>query len=361
MATLDDILGNGGGDSSAPKGSLEWAEQRQDASSATPAPKGNREWAERNSGDNAPVPAGAIAPSSSPKEEAAPRPSLQPASGRQVGGGEGFSYADLYKELNPYRPPTKEELAKERKKQRRNEIFAAIGDGIAALSNLYFTTQYAPNMYTGKNTMSERTRVRYDRLRKDREANSDAYANGLMKAMQADERKADADRAWRRQLGLDEYNRRRDEAKDERDRQLSDLNIRLQGHKVSAAEADANRKAIEERYAEELAKAKIGKEKAMARHYGSGGDSGKSGEYPWYDKDGNLHYARSYEAMRQNAIGNGTWNEATQSSVTEVKGGRGRTIRSSETTKPGRGHSSKPETGGKKSPTSGNGKKSPTS
>ena len=93
------------------------------------------------------------------------------------------------KKLNPYKPPTDEELAKEKKKQKREQIFAAIGDGISALSNLFFTTQYAPNMYTGKNTMSERTKVRYDKLMKEREGKEKEYYEGLMRARIADEEK----------------------------------------------------------------------------------------------------------------------------------------------------------------------------
>ena len=37
-----------------------------------------------------------------------------------------MSYEDMFKKLNPYQPPTEQELEKERKKQRREQIFAAI-------------------------------------------------------------------------------------------------------------------------------------------------------------------------------------------------------------------------------------------
>ena len=272
--------------------------------------------------------------------------------------GGSLSYTELYKKLNPYKPPTDEELEKEKKKQKRDQIFAAIGDGISALSNLFFTTQYAPNMYTGKNTMSERTKVRYDKLMKEREGKEKEYYEGLMRVRIADEERDDRERKWQRQLGLDDYNRMRNDAKEERDRQLFELNLQLQGNKISASEADAKRKGIEAKYAEELEKARLETEKAKVRYYNRGGGSGKAGEYPWYDSDGNKHFARSYEAMRQNAIDNGTWNEETQASTTEVKSGRGKTVKISETTKPGKGHSSKPQ---KKSPTAGNKKKSPTS
>lgn len=345
MATMDDILGNGGGTPPL-KGSKEWHEQQQDAPSVSSPAKGTQKWTEQQA-------AAAPAVTGSQSETVAAPPAKQ----ADVNGG-SLSYAELYKKLNPYKPPTDEELAKEKKKQKREQIFAAIGDGISALSNLFFTTQYAPNMYTGKNTMSERTKVRYDKLMKEREGKEKEYYEGLMRARIADEERDDRERKWQRQLGLDDYNRMRNDAKEERDRQLFELNLQLQGNKISASEADAKRKGIEAKYAEELEKARLETEKAKVRYYNRGGGSGKAGEYPWYDSDGNKHFARSYEAMRQNAIDNGTWNEETQASTTEVKSGRGKTVKTSETTKPGKGHSSKPQ---KKSPTADNKKKSPTS
>lgn len=126
-------------------------------------------------------------------------------------GGTG-GYEALLKKLNPYTPPTEEELKKERKKQKRDQIFAAIGDGISALSNLFFTTQYAPNMYTGKNTMSEKTKIRYDKLKSDRETKNAAYFNSLMKARQADDDAAHRERTWQRQLGLDQKEQERYDA-----------------------------------------------------------------------------------------------------------------------------------------------------
>lgn len=361
MGTYDEILGTG---NNPPKGSQEWHEQQQNGFSAS--------YSAKDTGQEAVTTPAPAATGSKPDTVETP-PAQQDASSG------GLSYAELFKQLNPYKPPTEEELAKERKKQKREQIFAAIGDGISALSNLFFTTQYAPNMYTGKDTMSERTRVRYDRLVKEREGKEKEYYEGLMRAKQADAEEADRERKWQRQLGIDDYNRKRNDAKDERDKQMFELNLQLQNHKISAAEADAKRKGIEAKYAEELEKAKVETEKARgtaqragasasnarANYYNNGGGSGKAGEYPWYDSEGNKHFAHSYEAMRQNAIDNGTWNEETQVSTTDVKSGRGKTVKTSETTKPGKGHSSKPNNGKKKSPTSTTGesgkKKSPTS
>ena len=181
MATLDEILGG----SSPGSGGY--------------APKGTKEWTEQHSGDNAPVSSPPAAPPTPAKQNGTP-----PTNGGTPAGGGG--YEALFRQLNPYTPPTAEELEKEKKKQRRNEIFAAIGDGVMALSNLFFTTQGAPNMYTGKNTMSERTKIRYDKLMKDRDEKNTAYFNGLIRAKQADAEEAHRERSWQRQLGLDQKN-----------------------------------------------------------------------------------------------------------------------------------------------------------
>lgn len=363
MATMDDILGVPPGGETAPNGTLQWTMQQG----------GSSTQAGTETSPVASVPPFSQAPAKETRQkEVAPDGGLKP--GAVSDGERVYSHEEMFKMLNPYKPPTDEEQEKQRKKEKRDKLFAAIGDGVRALSNLFFTTRGAPNMYDANNSMSQKTKERYEKMTKERETNQRAYLEGLQRARLADERKAEAERAWQRQLGMDEYNQRRSDAKDERDRQLFELNLQLQGHKISAADADAKRKAAEARYADELAKAKLEAEKARGKaqhasasasnaradYYNKGGSgSGKAGEYPWYDSDGEKHYAHSYEAMRQNAIDSGTWNEDTQSSTTEVKSARGRTMKTSETTRPGKGHSTKPQ---KPSPTAANqgGKKSPT-
>ena len=171
-----------------------------------------------------------------------------------------MSYEDMFKKLNPYQPPTEQELEKERKKQRREQIFAAIGDGISALSNLFFTTQYAPNMYSGRNTASQRTRERWDKLAAERNANMTAYINGLMKARQADDEYNDNERAWERQLGLDKIKQERDkaadaraEAKEKRDQDMHELNMQLKNNQITESEYKARVAEVEAEYAPQTA------------------------------------------------------------------------------------------------------------
>lgn len=58
-----------------------------------------------------------------------------------------LSYAEMYQLLNPNKPETAEERAKREKREKSEAAIAAVGDTISALSNLYFTSQYAPNAY----------------------------------------------------------------------------------------------------------------------------------------------------------------------------------------------------------------------
>lgn len=206
-----------------------------------------------------------------------------------------LTYEQMYKMANPYKPPTQKELEKERKKQKREQIFAAISDGISALSNLYFTTQYAPNMYRPAETQSEKTRKRWDKLTAERNANMTAYINGLMRARQADDTYNDNERAWARQLGLDKVKAERDkaadkraEAKEQRDQEMHDLNKQFRNNQITQAEYEAKKAEVEARYAPQFEESKIGRNRAAAgasnasasasearaRYYDNGGGSG---------------------------------------------------------------------------------------
>lgn len=206
-----------------------------------------------------------------------------------------MSYEEMFNKLNPYQPPTDQELEKERKKQRREQIFAAIGDGISALSNLFFTTQYAPNMYSGRNTASQRTRERWDKLAAERNANMTAYINGLMRARQADDEYNANERAWERQLGLDKIKQARDaaadaraEAKEKRDQDMHELNMLLRNNQITESEYKARVAEVEAEYAPQLEQSKINRNRAAAnasnasagasrsraRYYDRGGSSG---------------------------------------------------------------------------------------
>lgn len=203
-----------------------------------------------------------------------------------------MSYVELYQRLNPYHPPTEEDLEKERKKQKRESIFAAIGDGISALSNLFFTTQYAPNAYDPSKGMTAVTRARWDKLKKEREANHREYMEGFMRAMQMDDATARDDRNWQhtveREKVTDHYKEAADaraQAKADRDAAMAQLRMDLMQGKIDQQEAAAEAKRIEADYADAYWQSRINKNN-YRRPIGSGsrGNSGSGMKrYPAYN------------------------------------------------------------------------------
>ena len=169
-------------------------------------------------------------------------------------------YEEEYRKYNPDPVRTPGEEEKARKKRRRAEIISAIGDGISALSNLFFTTRYAPNKYDHRNSMSEKTRVRYDRLSEDYEKKKAAYLAGLHKARQTDD--TEREREWRK--WLEGKRLERDEAAEERSKEMHGLEAKLKGHQIDQAEYKARAAEVEARYAPQLEESKIERNKASA-------------------------------------------------------------------------------------------------
>lgn len=73
--------------------------------------------------------------------------------------------------------PTKEDLEKERRRHRTQNIISGLADTASAFSNLFFTTKDAPNMYDASQSLSAKMRERQDRLKAERAANEDKYLN----------------------------------------------------------------------------------------------------------------------------------------------------------------------------------------
>lgn len=164
--------------------------------------------------------------------------------GRTAGGGAVYrSYEDIIRASNP--APTAEDEEKERKRRKTQRIVAGVGDMLSALSNLYFTHQYAPSMYDGRNSMSERLQRHYDEMDAQKENNRRAYMASLMRAKQADDEQASKERNWRRRLALDAYRMNKDradaEAK-EREREYKTGRDRVADEKWNKEQADKERR-----------------------------------------------------------------------------------------------------------------------
>ena len=77
------------------------------------------------------------------------------------------------------KPMTAEEKAAQEKRHKRDQLINSIGEGISALSNLYFTTKGAPNAYEPSNSLTRKAQERYEKLKAEREA-EDAQTINLM-------------------------------------------------------------------------------------------------------------------------------------------------------------------------------------
>lgn len=233
-------------------------------------------------------------------------------------------------------PETENQKMEREKRERRRKYIASIGDSLAAISNLITTTQYAPNQQ--QKMLSDKEQERQDTLKKEREANDKAFYEGYIKAKKADEDKTENERDWLYKLGVQDFKERQAEAKEERDRQMFDLNLLIKNNKISEAEARARKAQIDADYAASLNDAKI----ISYRNRGRGG-GGSGATYTWYDEDGNKHTEKSYKEARDNARRAGTWVDDESTETTEHSNSRGRVTKTDKKTKPKEGYSKKPE------------------
>lgn len=70
---------------------------------------------------------------------------------------------------------SEEDRKKRERKEKARKLISAVGDGISAMSNIYFTSQYAPDMYTGRKSMADAAAAQIEKARAEREKNADQY------------------------------------------------------------------------------------------------------------------------------------------------------------------------------------------
>ena len=216
----------------------------------------------------------------------------------------------------PYKPPTAEELEKERKKEKRDKVFAAIGDGIAALSNLYFTTKGAPNAFDPRNSLSAKARERWEKLNKEREENARYYMQEAMKAQALDDDRDDKDRSYMSKLQNDYRNYLLKLSADNRAAELHDLDKQLRQGKINEQTYKAKKAEVEAKYADDIQKSVIAKNKASAKASNASANNSNAqaaehrrnvnSGYAWYEKDGTRHIAKTKDEAVYNARQHGT-------------------------------------------------------
>lgn len=115
--------------------------------------------------------------------------------------GEEFrSYRDI---LAKYAPLTSDEdKRKQMRRERRKAIVSALGDGLSALSNLYFTTKGAPDQGL-KPGMTDAAKKRMDDLRTQWQKEKDKYQDLMLKGLEMDREQGNFLKSYKLQLNAD--------------------------------------------------------------------------------------------------------------------------------------------------------------
>lgn len=99
-----------------------------------------------------------------------------------------MSYADMFKAMYGNGEEETEEQKKKRlKRERTNAIISSVGDGLRALSNMYFATKNAKVNHNPEQDMSAAMLKRKQLLDTQREKNRVAWLKGYQKAQELDE------------------------------------------------------------------------------------------------------------------------------------------------------------------------------
>ena len=326
--------GNDGG-YTPPKGSLDWAEQPVQPE---PAPKGTEAWTEQNSGGNAPEPSESKEP---PKTDVAP-PADKPAgvSPHKDTMGYDQQIAALQEAANRVKPETEEERKKRERREKSAKIVSAVSDGLQALSNLFFTTRGAPNMYDHKEA-SQLTPLqeKLEKLKAERQANADKYLQYSLKIGDAQNERAKTLREMEAQQERSKLAREKAQREQEEHGWLAALQPdkqREQAGKATKAEQEAVTAKAEADNAPDLYKAKVDTEKARGEaqrasaassraaatdHYASARahDRSNNDEFSAWDENGREHKFRTAAAAEAFAKQHGTFEETdvTSTSTTD--------------------------------------------
>ena len=111
-----------------------------------------------------------------------------------------LSYADMYKILNPEHQETAEQRANREKKERTKARIAALGDGLRALSNIYFATKGAKVVHNPESDMTKAVNKRKAYMDEQREKNRASWLAGYQRALALDEQARSHDMTYYEQL-----------------------------------------------------------------------------------------------------------------------------------------------------------------
>lgn len=97
------------------------------------------------------------------------------------------SYAEMFAELNKGMVETPEQQRSREKKERTDAIVRSVGDGLSALSRMYFATKGAATAHNPQNDLTASSNKRKEYFQQQREKNKAAWLTGYQRALALDE------------------------------------------------------------------------------------------------------------------------------------------------------------------------------
>lgn len=146
-------------------------------------------------------------------------------------GEEYHTYRDILAKLAPQ--TSEEDKKKQMRRERRKAIVGALGDGLSALSNLYFTTKGAPDQGL-KPGMTDAAKKRMDDLRTQWQKEKDKYQELMLKGLEMDREQGN----WLKSYELQKNADKRADAEEERKAKTFEKELPLLEKKVQAAEEE---------------------------------------------------------------------------------------------------------------------------
>lgn len=322
-------------------------EQSQDRTSTNP-PKGSEEWAEQNSGQQGqtalvgrrvPIP-GLHLPA--PPTSINPTTLYSPEQQRQrqqyadavAGYDRQIRSLDEWMEAEGNRPETPEEHKKRERKEKSKRVVAAVSDGLSALSNLFFTSQYAPNMYNHDKGSMKAVDAHLEKLKAERERKHEQYLDYSLKRGHLENQRAATVReleAQQEQMKIARERAAREAEQHGWAAALQDDRKREQTAKATKAEQDAITARVKAEGAPAMVQAKLETERAHKDSYvasaansrASAAAHGRSNiaEFSAWDERGREYKFRTKAAAESFAKQHGTWQEEekTETTTTETR------------------------------------------
>ncbi len=175
--------------------------------------------------------------------------------------------------VSGYKPEDEKARKARERRERAQRVVNGIADMGRAMANMYYTSQYAPNAYSDKDSLSARSRERLEKANAERQKNDDRYLNMTLQLGKL------GDASWRNRLALAQaaqqqanadrahaYHQQRDSVADQR------YQDQMQHQR--------EREKVEDDFKKEGQK--IQRQSIWARSSGGGGGNKKDDHYEFY-------------------------------------------------------------------------------